>query len=435
MTYALEGERKRLENESLSNDVKQAITRFVNYEGARGVTKHRQYFYLSKLRKVAPLMGDSFLHPDEQDVLDVINELQNGKNRNGKPYSVNSINDFKVTIKKFYKWYYEKVLKSGNVEDIIGDIRKTKLISNQKSEEVITQQEVRDMAAQARNRRDRFLVSVLFDSGCRISELLTLKIKDVVQDKYSLILHVTGKTGERRVRCFGDSIPTYMEWLMAHPHRDNHEAYLFIKTDSGNIDKDGLHEMMDYNAAAKVIRTLKKRAGITKRIHPHQFRHTRATILARDLKSAPLEKVMGWRPGSDMSKFYVHLTDSDVDKALFKVYNIEFDEEKIGTEERLPRKCERCDTINESDSKFCRKCGLPFSAKIAQEFDRLNQEQDEIVDVVSSMEGIDPLIKSILPDLDPAQKLNVLNTLLDKFTEDPEFKSEMFKAIKDRLDY
>ena len=45
---------------------------------------------------------------------------------------------------------------------------------------------------------------MLYDSGCRIGELLTLRVKDIEYDDYGIRLTVNGKTGVRRVRTVGD---------------------------------------------------------------------------------------------------------------------------------------------------------------------------------------------------------------------------------------
>ena len=50
------------------------------------------------------------------------------------------------------------------------------------------------------------LFSLLYDSGSRLVEIMTLRNKDVDFDQYAAVLSVTGKTGYRKVRVFGNSV-------------------------------------------------------------------------------------------------------------------------------------------------------------------------------------------------------------------------------------
>lgn len=427
---SLETERERLNKSGLDDNVRKAIANFVNYIGASGVTKHRQYFYMVRLRLVALRMREKFLDPSDQDLVNLINELQNAKSMRGEPYTSNTINDFKVALKRFYRWQFRKSNNKKDIDELLEALKKSGISSNGKSEKIITQAEERDMLAQCKNPRDKCYISLLYDSGCRISELLTLKIGDVQRDEYGLRLHVTGKTGERIVRAVGDSVAYFIDWIKAHPERDDNEAYLFIKLDQKNQDDEGNHEMMDYYSAAKVIRTMARKAGIKKNIHPHLFRHTRATLLARDLKEAPLEKVMGWAHGSDMTKHYVHLTDGDVDRAILKVYGIELSEDKMGSVEDLPRICERCDTVNTSDAKYCKRCALPLDKEVLQE---MEVKLDEVGKVISQSKVIDPSIKAISPRLDKATRIILYDQLLADIKEDPEARREFIEELKKLL--
>jgi integrase len=50
------------------------------------------------------------------------------------------------------------------------------------------------------NARDKVLISVLYESGCRTGEILNLKIRNVEFHNNGSVLIVNGKTGQRRVR-------------------------------------------------------------------------------------------------------------------------------------------------------------------------------------------------------------------------------------------
>ncbi len=63
---------------------------------------------------------------------------------------------------------------------------------------------------------------------------------------------------------------------------------------------------------------ISRKAGINKKIHPHLFRHSRATYMANYLTEAQMNQYFGWVQGSGMPAVYVHLSGRDVDDAILK---------------------------------------------------------------------------------------------------------------------
>ena len=61
----------------------------------------------------------------------------------------------------------------------------------------------------AENPRDKALISVLYKNGCRIGEILTLKVRNVEVDANGVVLIVNGETGQRKVRLI-HSVPRLM---------------------------------------------------------------------------------------------------------------------------------------------------------------------------------------------------------------------------------
>jgi integrase/recombinase XerD len=59
--------------------------------------------------------------------------------------------------------------------------------------ELLTEEAVKGLAEAAGNPRDRALVLVLYESGCRAGEILSLSIKNVQFDEYGAQLIVSGK--------------------------------------------------------------------------------------------------------------------------------------------------------------------------------------------------------------------------------------------------
>ncbi len=247
-----------------------------------GLTDHRIIFYLIRLRVLSKMMPDVFLNPSMEDLKSAIVNLQSKAN-----ISPRTVEDYKQAIRKYYKWKLSDREFQKRVQWI--KVRGNSVNRLKKSEEMVTVEEMHKLVENCISVRDKALFSLLYDSGCRVGEILTLRIRDLQNDQWGTVLHVSGKTGERMVRIVGDSVPYLREWVQQHPKANNPDSMVFVSTSA-----QAYSEPMNYPEMARALNRAKRRAGITRRIHPHLFRHTRAYILASKVAEAPLESQMGW---------------------------------------------------------------------------------------------------------------------------------------------
>jgi len=218
--------------------------------------------------------------------------------------------DYRTTLKKFFKW----LRGSEDYPEEVGWIRVKTPKNNNIPDELLTEQDVKKLIRVADNPRDKAFVAVLFESGCRIGELLTLRLKNVqFEDGYTKII-VEGKRGRRMVPLIFSS-PILADWINNHPSRNNLESPLWPK-------KTKIDEPMNYALARKLLQNLGRKAKIGKRVNPHSFRHSRATLLSRKLPEAILNEIFGWVQGSRMPSVYIHLSGRDTVGPLLQVYGL-----------------------------------------------------------------------------------------------------------------
>ena len=418
-TVYLQREIRKLDSMDISQESREKIREFIDDLTFAGLSDGRKYAYIIRLRKFAVILGDRFLNPDKKDIKMAISSIMNSKVKWGgtgehRP-SENAIQSYYVTLKKFYKW----LLGNGKTyPECVEWIKFNSHPSHEiKPESLVTREEEIKLVNGCRNSRDRALISLLYDSGCRISELLTMKIRDLKFDDYGCIISVTGKTGFREVRIIGNSIYYLKEYLNDHPLKDP-DSWLFLMKEN---------ERMGYDEVRSMILKAKRRSGITRRIYPHLFRHTRATILASKVTEAPLESQMGWVHGSRQTRTYIHLSMRDQDNAILKAYGIKVDEAKII--EPMPKKCPRCNTLNPEDAKYCHNCWLPFDEKLALEYE--NREK-EIEATIEKSETIPGIAKKMIEAAPESFKAKLIENVLEEILKDPEmlkkFRNEMNKS-------
>lgn len=348
---------------------------------SEGITPIRVAKYLDTLRRISGMLGKPFEEATVEDIKDLVYRVE----RSG--YSPWTKHDYKVALKKFYKW-----LKGGEYPPEVKWVKTTlKAKDGLLPEDLLTEEEVMRLVNAADSPRDKAFIITLYESGARIGELGSMLIRDVKFEEGYTALTLKGKTGSRRVIVVA-STPYLMAWIQNHPLRGRPNAPLWVNM--GTVNR---YEPMSYPALAKTLRAAAEKAGLKKKVHPHKLRHSRATFLASKLTEAQMSQLFGWRQGSKMPSIYVHLSGRDLDEAVLGVYGLKKRSEE---EPKLkPKICPRCQTSNQFDAKFCVKCGLALDVKTAMEVEETRLKTDSIMDMLMR----DPEFRELL-----ARKLSEL---------------------------
>ena len=315
----LEVSLKSLSTSKIPEDNRRDILDFHQYIIAEGLSVPRQVKYIYSLIQISDWLGKSFRDVKKADILNLVNKIEQ------MDYAEHTKRDYKVVIKRFFKW-----MEGGDEypEEVKWIKTTLKNDGHLLPEELLTPEDVEKLINAADHPRDKALVSVLYESGCRIGEILTLRIKHISFDEYGAKIVVNGKTGMRRIRIIS-SVPHLATWIENHPLRDKPDAPVWVGI--GTRNKNGA---VQYKNVRTLIAKLAEKAGIKKRVNPHMFRHSRATHLANHLTEAQMNQYFGWVQGSDMPSTYVHLSGRDVDSAILSLYGIKEDKKKEGEEDR-----------------------------------------------------------------------------------------------------
>ncbi len=361
-----------------------------------GLSDHRIIFYFAKLRPIAKLLGANFMNPSEDDLKSMIEQLSHSR------ISPRSVEDYKQTLKKFYSW----LLPKAKYNKACGWIKiKNNVDRLKKSEDMLTEDEVNRIIGSCKNLRDKALVSLAYDSGCRVGELLTVRLRDLELDDKGLTLHVSGKTGERTVYVIGDSIAYVREWRKIHPDNSKPDALLFVDLVSG--------KPMNYDSARITIQKAVKRAKINKRVHLHLFRHSYATRYSEVLSESVLKAQLGWTASSKMAQKYVHLSGQQQKNAILKANGFE---PEVKTIKKVQlRACQRCGEKNPSTASYCLKCWFPLTTEAAIE---LKDKQDHIQQAMTDRKLISPQVQAILKAMPEHEKAGILATLLEQLIKE-----------------
>jgi site-specific recombinase XerD len=349
---------KSIRDSDLSECNKRLIDRFVEDCYGERLTPGRVYKHLYHLKKIVTLLNKDLSDVQIEDLKRLMRILDTESR-----YTESTKKDFRITVKKFWKW-----MNGGTLPDQVKWIKtEVKHCDRKLPEELLTEGEVMDLLKAADNPRDKAFILVLFESGCRIGEMMGVRLKHVSFDQFGAKLVVQGKTGARRVRIIlGCDYLRY--WLENHPRRDNPEAHLWV-----NLSNSFRGEQLSYHVMRNRLREIARKAGILKKVNFHNFRHSRATQLANKLTESQLCEVLGWTLSSRMPATYVHLSGRNVDDALLNMYGIK------NTKEEATRHCPRCRSVNEQLCRYCRQCGLPFGVDIAMSAEQEREKYDGLM--------------------------------------------------------
>lgn len=298
-------------------------------------------------------------------------------------------NLYRIQVKRFMRWIHFGEDGDKGYPECVKWI-KVKREDNGLEKQVLSAAEIKALVDAADTQRDRALMFVAYESGCRASELTGLRLKDIKVDKYGAVIRVAGKTGSRRLRLF-ESVPDLQLWLGMHPWREDPNAPLWS---SRQGDRRGI----DRRTLDGLVRKYAKKARI-KGISAHTFRHSRATHLATVLKEAQMREFFGWSKDSEMPSIYVHLSGRDVDETLFQHYGIK-PKEAPKESPLAPRTCPRCKLENSASARFCQRCSAVLDLSTAIELEARREQADEINDLVIQefVKRAPELVEQILKD-------------------------------------
>ena len=229
-------------------------------------------------------------------------------------------------LSSFYGFLIREELITRNPMSRVEKIKITK-----KKKDAFTELEVELIRNACRNNRDRAIVELLMSTGCRISELCSIR-RDDLEDGSPPKVNILGKGGKyRNVFLNAKAIVSVKNYLA---ERSDTNPYLFPKSVTRPGDKNEaaskLHQVLaDWykhpdlispdGAAGKdtigaTLRELGKKAGVEK-VHPHRFRRTCATFALR--RGMPIEQVSRMLGHANIAttQIYLDLSDDELAQA------------------------------------------------------------------------------------------------------------------------
>ncbi len=236
-------------------------------------------------------------------LLDYISNLKDTKQ------TISTINRKISVIKNFFSYMFLEKIITNNPADNIKTLKRQKSLPN-----ILSEDEIVDLINKTYEnyqninnyKKDNFfrlytILEILYSTGLRVSELLSLKVKSIknVKDKF----YISGKGGTQRLIVFNkNSIKVLKQWLEIRKNCKTLPTNDFLFPNTFN--SESISRQIIYKDLKKIAVQLKINE---KKITPHSIRHSFAThLLNRGVDLRSLQKMLGH---SDISttEIYTHV--------------------------------------------------------------------------------------------------------------------------------
>jgi len=223
--------------------------------------------------------------------------------------SVSTVSRAIASIKSFYAFLEEQGLRTGNPSGVLVPDKST-----QKLPQILSSREVELLLEQPvcvdpKGYRDRAMLELLYATGIRVSELISLNLEDLNLPAGIVTCH--GREHDRAIPLYPAAIRALGEYtafirprMIASPE----ERALFVNVSGERMSRQGFWKLIKYYQA---------KAGIEKDITPHTLRHSFAAHLLEN--GADLRSIQEMLGHADISSTQIY--SQLVKKQLKDVYN------------------------------------------------------------------------------------------------------------------
>lgn len=287
------------------------IRAFVCYLSTeRNASYNTQISYERDLKKLKEYLGDQGIEKIEEVSETSLNSYVLFLEREGKAASTIS-----RSIASF-KSFFEYCQKHGMIDDDPAECLRPPKVEK-KFPQILTIPEMQKLMdgpdlTTAKGMRDRAMLELLYATGIRVSELISLKLSDINLSMEYVICHEKAKD---RIIPFGSSAKSalwdYLEKARLPMVGKTNSEYLFVNCSGNSMSRQGFWKLIKHYA---------EKAGIEKEITPHTFRHSFAAHLLQngaDVQS--VQKMMGHADAST-TQMYVDLQAGNI-REVYKQFH------------------------------------------------------------------------------------------------------------------
>ena len=208
-----------------------------------------------------------------------------------------------------------------NKREVLSNILKLRV--PEEKVKTLSKEEIKSLVNACSNYRDNFILVLLYETGLRIGEALSLWIEDFDVNEMVIDLKDRGEfenraeiktvTSPRKIDISQNLADMFMEYLVEYHTAEVNTNHIFIKLSGKNKN-----ESMNYIDVNNLFRSLKKKTEIY--ATPHMFRHSSLTLLRKaGWKAEHLRIRAGHKNIYTTLNTYVHPSDEEISEEFRKI--------------------------------------------------------------------------------------------------------------------
>ena len=287
------------------------IPRFMTYlMQVKNASKSTMSSYERDLKRLAAFLAAKGIHAPEDVTATSLNSYILFLEREG--FSTATVSRNVASMKAFFHYLCDT---DRRFQDPTSQIRAPRI--DRKAPEILTVEEVESLLEQPdpempKGIRDKAMLELLYATGMRVTELITLKTEDLNQR----LSYVICRDGEReRVIPYGpkawEALEIYLGSARKELLKEGDSVYLFVNCSGHLMSRQGFWKLIKQYAA---------KAGIETDITPHTIRHSFAAHLVQngaDLKA--VQEMMG-HADITTTQTYLNLSVDHVKRVYAKAH-------------------------------------------------------------------------------------------------------------------
>ena len=217
-------------------------------------------------------------------------------NKKARGICDNTLKGLREIFSSYFNWLQRESLIDRNPVVNLGTIKVPK-----KKKELYSDVDLEKLKRSCTKKRDLAIVMFLYATCCRIGEVVELNRDSVIIENQKLVVH--GK-GDKERKVYFDAVTAEALKQYLDERTDDCEA-LFINRYKERFQANGIRSM---------LKVLAEQAGVN-HVHPHKFRRTKATDLARHgMPIQDVQAILGHEK-IDTTMQYVQLNDTDIESS------------------------------------------------------------------------------------------------------------------------
>ncbi len=295
----------------VSGYMEKEIKAFIAYlHNVKNTSANTEMSYKRDLEKVQHFMADRGVHEtaaiSEQDLEDYVKYLEDNK------FAAATVSRNIASLKAFYHYMVQEGIAK---EDLSEPLKAPKI--EKKVPEIMSPDEVVRLLEQPsgdspKEVRDKAMLELLYATGIRVTELITLKLSDINMQMNFILCRDRNK---ERIIPFGmeakNALARYLDGTRDEMLENKSSDVLFANCSGQPMSRQGFWKLIKFYA---------KKADIKADITPHTLRHSFAAHLVEN--GADLRSVQEMLGHSDISttQIYANLNHSHIREVYAKAH-------------------------------------------------------------------------------------------------------------------